>query len=71
MRMGNDNLLQLELRLSQDLQDILDLIAGIDDHGFAGLLIADDRAVALQRPDWEDSVEHIFSEIPSATEGSL
>jgi hypothetical protein len=40
------------------VEDVFDLITRIDDHRFACLLIADDGAVALQRSDGKDLVEH-------------
>jgi hypothetical protein len=36
----------------------LDFIAGIDDHGFARGLISDNGAVALQRANGKDFVDH-------------
>src|SRR5438477_3781252 len=44
--------------LSHRVQHPLDLVARIDDHGFTALLIADHRAVALQRPDRKYFMDH-------------
>jgi hypothetical protein len=44
--------------LADQGEDVIDIIARIDDHGFVSFLVADDRAVALQRADGEDLVDH-------------
>src|SRR4029077_17117469 len=54
----DDDLLHFQVVLSDDSDDLFDVIAGIDDHGFARCFIADDRAVAMQRPDREDFMNH-------------
>jgi hypothetical protein len=41
-------------------EDLVDVVAGVDDHGFVGGFVADDGAVALQRADGEDFVDHDF-----------
>jgi hypothetical protein len=56
--MGDHDLLDLQVMLADEPEDVLNVIAGIDDHRFASGFIADDRAVALQRPDGEDFVDH-------------
>ena len=42
-----------------DLQNALDLVAGIDHHGFARRLVAENRAVALQHSDRKNLVDHM------------
>ena len=56
--MGDDDLFDVEIVLADDSEQVFDVVAGIDDHGFAGGLVADDGAVALQRADGEDFVDH-------------
>ena len=46
--------------LADEREHVLDVIAGVDDHGFARGFVANDRAVALQRTDGEDFVDHLF-----------
>ncbi len=58
MGVRDDDLFDLQVVLADERENILDIIAGIDDHGFAGRLIADDGAVALQRTDRENFVDH-------------
>ena len=43
----------------ENRQDAVDVVARIDDHGFAGLLVAENRAVALQHAHRQDLVDHI------------
>ena len=57
---GDDDLFDLEIVFADQGQDVIDVVAGVDDHGFVGGLVADDRAVALQRADGEDFVDHAF-----------
>ena len=42
----------------QNLENALDLVAGVDHHGFARLLVAEDGAVALQQADRQNFVNH-------------
>ena len=56
--MGDDDLLNLEIVLLNKGENVFDVVAGIDHHGFASGLVPDDRAVALQRPDGKDFVNH-------------
>jgi hypothetical protein len=56
----DDDLLDLQVMLADEREDVLNVIARIDDHGFAGGLVADDRAVALERSDGKDFVDHAF-----------
>src|SRR5258707_15885106 len=58
MGMRNHNLLERELFLAKYFQNSFNLVSGIDHHGLMGLLIADNRAVALQRPDGKEFVDH-------------
>jgi hypothetical protein len=44
--------------LADQSKNIFDVIAGIDDHGFAGTLLSDDGAVTLQRSDGDNFVNH-------------
>ena len=55
---SDDNLLDLEIVLADEGEDVVNVIAGIDDHGFVSGFVADDGAVALQRADGEDFVNH-------------
>ena len=57
---GDDDLFDLEIMLADQGEDVIDIIARIDDHSFVSDLVADDRAVALQRADGEDFVDHAF-----------
>ena len=42
----------------EDGEDARDVVAGVDDHGFAGGLVSKDGAVALERADGEDFMDH-------------
>jgi len=55
---GDDDLFDLQVVLADEGEDVFDVVAGVDDHGFVGGLVADDGAVALQRADGEDFVDH-------------
>ena len=48
--MGDENLLELEAELGEAAVDAADLVAGIDDDGFAGFFVAEDGAVACSGP---------------------
>ena len=56
--MGDDDLLHIKLVLADDGENVLNIVARIDDHGFVRGLVADDRAVTLQRADRQDLVDH-------------
>ena len=58
MRVGDNNLLDFEIVFANQRQYVFDIIAGINDHPFARSLIADDRAIALQRADGDDFMNH-------------
>ncbi len=56
---GDDDLLDGEVVAVEDGRDAGDVVAGIDDDGFAGGLVAEDGAVALEGADGEDFVDHL------------
>ena len=56
--MRNHDLLYREIVLANQHEDIFDVIAGINHQGFASGFVPDNRAVALQRPDGKDFVNH-------------
>ena len=47
------------LALGDEFEDLFDVVAGVDDHGFVRGLVSDDRAVAAQRAYGEDFVDHL------------
>src|ERR1700691_4629372 len=55
---GDDDLLDLQVMLAKEREDVLNVIAGVNDHGLARSFVADDRTVALQLPDGKDFVDH-------------
>src|SRR5260370_2352241 len=55
---GDDYLFYYQVVLADDGENILNIVARIDDHGFARGLIADDGAVTLQRANGKDLVDH-------------
>ena len=56
----NHDLFHLELVASDDLHDRIDVVTRIDDHGFAAVLVAYDGAIALQRANRQNFVNHVF-----------
>lgn len=54
----DQNLLQLEPQLSQPAMNAADFVPGIDNNGFAGLFIAQNGAIARQRPDRKGLEDH-------------
>ena len=56
--MSDDDLLHLQVVLMNEGENILDVVAGIDHHGIAGSLVPNHGAVALQRADGKDFVNH-------------
>jgi len=54
----DENLLELEAEFCKAALDAADLVAGIDDDGLAGFLIAQDSAVAFERADGEGFKNH-------------
>ena len=55
---GDDDLFDGEVVAVEDGLDAGDVVAGVDDDGFAGGLVAEDGAVALEEADGEDFVDH-------------
>ena len=53
------DLLDLQVMLAEERQNVLNVVPGVDDHGFARSFVANDRAVALQRSDGKDFVNHV------------
>jgi len=60
MRVGDEDLFDLEAELGQAALNAGDLVAGIDHDGFARGFIAKQGAVALQRADREGLEDHVF-----------
>ena len=56
--MGDDDLLDGEGMFGEEGYDAGDLVSGVDDDGFARVLVAEDRAVALEWADGKDFVDH-------------
>jgi hypothetical protein len=71
---SDDDLLHFQFVLAHDGQNVFNVVAGIDDHGFVRGFIADDRAVTLQRTYGKNFVDHALqfslSRRKSATEKS-
>jgi hypothetical protein len=59
MGVGDDDLLEGEFVAGEDGKDLRDVVAGVDDHGFAGGLVAEDGAVALEGADGEGFADHV------------
>ncbi len=55
---GDEDLLEREAEIGEAAMDAADLVAGIDDDGLAGLFVAQDGAVALQRADGKGLEDH-------------
>src|SRR5208282_1510023 len=55
---GDDDLLHFQLVLTDDGKNVFNVVARVNDHGFVRGLIADDRAVTLQRAYGKDFVDH-------------
>ena len=55
---GDEDLLDDKVVLGEEGEDEGDVVAGVDDDGFVGGLVAEDGAVALERPDGDDFVDH-------------
>lgn len=56
---GADDDFDGELIAAEKAEDALDLIAGIDDDGLAGLGIADDQTIALEQADGQLDIDHL------------
>src|ERR1700682_2304352 len=69
---SDDDLFYYQVVLADDGENVLNIVARINDHGFVRGLVADDGAVTLQRADGKDLVNHALqfslSERKSATE---
>ena len=55
---GDDDLLEGELVAGKGGDDAGDVVAGIDDDRLVGGFVSEDGAVALERADYEDFVDH-------------
>ena len=55
---GDEDLLDGEIVSLEESEDAQNLVSGIDDDGFTGGLVAEDGAVALQRANGKDLVDH-------------
>ena len=60
---GDDDLLDGEVVLVEDAEDGRDVVAGVDNDGLEGGFVAEDGAVAVQRADDEDLVDHDASRV--------
>jgi hypothetical protein len=56
---GTDDDFDGELVAAEKTEDALNLIAGVDDDGFAGFGIADDQTIALEHADRQLDVDHV------------
>jgi hypothetical protein len=59
MGMGDEDLLKRQALIRKPLVDAANVISGINDDGLAGLLVAQDGAVALQRSDGKRLKNHM------------
>jgi hypothetical protein len=55
---GDDDLLDLQVVLADKSKNVLNVVARVDDHGFPSSLVADYGAVALQRADGKNFMDH-------------
>jgi hypothetical protein len=55
---SDDDVLDLQAVTVEDCLNLGDVIAGIDNNSFMGLLVPEDRAVALEQADRENLVNH-------------
>jgi hypothetical protein len=55
---GDDDLLEGEAVFVEKGENLGDIVARVDDHGFAGGLVAENGAVALQRPNRKGFEDH-------------
>jgi hypothetical protein len=58
MRVGDDDLLHLQIVFFDQSEDVFNVIAGVNNHGFARGFVADDGAVALQGSNGDDFMDH-------------
>src|SRR5207253_5144377 len=57
---GDDDLVYYQVVFADEREHVVYVVAGVNDHGFAGVFIADDGAVALQRAYGQNFVDHGF-----------
>jgi hypothetical protein len=69
VRMGDDDLCQGEAMLRQPSENFGNVLPGVDDHGLAGGLIAEDGAVAAEHPDREGFKDHLG--VPSGSRSEV
>ena len=55
---GDDDLLYGEVVAVEDGLDAGDVVTGVDNYGFAGGLVTEDGAVALEEADGQDFMDH-------------
>ena len=60
VRVGDEDLLEGEAEGGEAAMDAADFITGVDDDGFAGFLVAEQCAIALERADGEGLKDHGF-----------
>ena len=60
VRVRADELRRFQFVLFETSKDFLRVISGIDDDGFAGLLIAEDRAVAFDGTNLKRFNNHLY-----------
>lgn len=60
VRVCADDRANLQFVVADDFEDAIDLVARVDDDGFARLWVAKDRAIALQHADGNDFVNEFF-----------
>jgi hypothetical protein len=58
--MRDNDLLHRQPMLLDNAENVIDLIARVDHHRFPALLVANDRAIALQNADRKYLVNHVF-----------
>jgi len=56
--MGDDDLFDLKIVFVNKGENLFDIVARINHHGFASDFVPDYGAIALQRPDRKDFVNH-------------
>ena len=58
VRVRQQDVRDLQLLRANEVQQLLDLVARIDEHGLAGALAADDVAILEERPDGRAFQDH-------------
>ena len=56
----DDDLFDLEVMFADQRENFFNVVAGVNHHRLAGLLVAHDGAIALQRADGKNLVDHNF-----------